>query len=348
MEQHSVKDIHKKLIKGEFSAEELTRTYLETIKKKDKDLNAFITQTPELALTQAKEVDVMIAQKKDIPLLAGIPCAIKDAILVEGIKCTAGSVLLKDYVAPYDATVIQKLKENKVVIVGKTNMDEFGMGASTENSVFGPVKNPHDTTRVPGGSSGGSAVSVAASQSMISLGEDTGGSIRLPASFCGVVGLKPTYGAVSRNGVIALASSFDQIGPFARTVEDVESVFLSIQGKDVLDATSVDALAKKGKKFNVKDLKIGIPKEYFVEGLDKGIEKIVREGIKRIEDAGAKVQEITLPHTKYALAAYYLINMSEASANLARYDGIRYGLSTKQKELMNEYLLNRGGDLERR
>lgn len=342
MEQLSVQDTHEKLIKGEFSAEELTRSYLETIKKKDKDLNAFITQTPELALTQAKEVDVMIAQKKNIPLLAGIPCAIKDVILVEGIKCTAGSALLKDYVAPYDATVIQKLKENNVVLVGKTNMDEFGMGASTENSAFGPVKNPHDTTRVPGGSSGGSAASVASSEAMISLGEDTGGSVRLPASFCGVVGLKPTYGAVSRNGVIALASSFDQIGPFARTVKDAESVFLSIRGKDVLDATSVDALAKKEKKFNIKDLKIGIPKEYFVEGLDKGVEKIVREGIKRIEDAGAKVQEVTLPHTKYALAAYYLINMSEASANLARYDGIRYGLSTKQKELMDEYLFNRG------
>lgn len=342
MEERSITETHRGLLKGEFSVKELIGEHLSVIQKKDKDLNAFITVTPELALSQAKKVDEMIAEKKEIPLLAGIPCSVKDAILVEDVKCTAGSALLRDYVAPYNATVVQKLFENYVVIVGKTNMDEFGMGASTENSAFGPVKNPHDTTRVPGGSSGGSAVSVASSEAMISLGEDTGGSIRLPASFCGVVGFKPTYGSVSRNGVIALASSFDQIGPFAKTVEDAELVFHAIRGNDVLDATSFDMPEKRKKAFSIKGLKIGIPKEYFVKGLDKKVEKIVKEGIKKVEDAGAKVQEVTLPHTKYALAAYYIINMSEASANLARYDGIRYGLSTKQKELMDEYLLNRG------
>lgn len=336
-----IKETHKKLLQGDISALELARSYLKTIDEKS-DLNAFITKTEDLALRQAAEVDDLIAKKKKISELAGIPCAIKDAILVEGERCTAGSKILENYIAPYDATVIRKLKENNSVIVGKTNMDEFGMGGSNENSAFGVVKNPHDISRVPGGSSGGSAVSVAAKESIISLGEDTGGSVRLPASFSGVVGLKPSYGTVSRHGVISLASSLDQVGPFANSVEDVEILFNVIKGKDELDATSMEVVKNAKDKFSIKGFNIGIPKEYFVEGIDPEVEKTIKEGIKKLENAGANIHEITLPHTKYALAAYYIINMSEASSNLARYDGIRYGLNTKQKDLMKEYFVNRG------
>ncbi|MDP2736039.1 MAG: Asp-tRNA(Asn)/Glu-tRNA(Gln) amidotransferase subunit GatA, partial [bacterium] len=244
---------------------------------------------------------------------------------------------------PYDATVVRKIKEAGGVIVGKTNMDEFGMGASTENSAFGPTKNPIDEERVPGGSSGGSAAAVAAGESVVSLGEDTGGSIRQPASFCGVVGVKPTYGAVSRHGVIALASSLDQVGPFARNIEDAEILFDVIKGRDVKDATSAEAPVSK-KKDGTK-LTIGLPKEYFAQGLDSAVEKAVRESIARLEGAGAKLVEVELPNTKYALAAYYIINTSEASSNLARYDGLRYGAHGKAATLLEEYLVSRGSFL---
>lgn len=348
----TVKEVHQGLIKKEFSALEICQTYLAKIKKENKKINAFLNISEELALSQAKEIDTLISQKREIPFLAGVPCAIKDNILVKGIPCTAGSKILEDYIAPYDATVIKKLKNQKVVILGKTNLDEFAMGSSTENSAFGPTKNPHDLTRVPGGSSGGSAAAVAADLSVFSLGSDTGGSIREPAAFCGVVGLKPTYGAVSRYGLIAFASSLDQIGPIANTVEDVKIIFEAIKEKDSLDSTSVGPeirmeTSSAHRSLEIRNLKIGIPREYFVKGIDPEVEKVVRQAIKRYEEMGAKIVEVSLPHTEYALPCYYIIAPSEASANLARYDGIKYGLSktknqtSENKNLLDVYLKSR-------
>ncbi|MBI1984665.1 MAG: Asp-tRNA(Asn)/Glu-tRNA(Gln) amidotransferase subunit GatA [Candidatus Wildermuthbacteria bacterium] len=345
IESQTVQSIRQGLVRKEFSALEIAKAFLDSIKDKEKDINAFIQVTEDLALHQAKEIDAKISRNEDLPELAGVPCAIKDAILVSGERCTAGSQMLRDYIAPYDATVVSKIKKAGALIVGKTNMDEFGMGASTENSSFGVVKNPHDLSRVAGGSSGGSAASVAAKECVVSLGEDTGGSIRLPASFCGVVGLKPTYGAVSRYGVIALASSLDQVGPFAKTVGDAETVFHVIRGKDPLDATSVDQNLSHGNR-DMQDLKIGIPKEYFGEGLNSEVEKAVRQALGKLESMGAKIVEVELPHAKYALAAYYVVNTSEASANLARYDGMRYGFSKRENnDLLASYLDSRGESL---
>jgi len=338
----TIKEIHDSLLKKEFSAFELCKIHLEKIKKEDKKFQAFLSVSEDLAISQAKEIDEMISQGRETSILAGIPLAVKDNILVENIKCTAGSKILENYVAPYDATVIKKLKEIGAVILGKTNMDEFAMGSSTENSAFGPTCNPHDLTRVPGGSSGGSAAAVSANLSCYALGSDTGGSIRLPASFCGVVGLKPTYGAVSRYGLISMASSLDQIGPITKTVKDAKIVFETIQGKDRMDSTSVEKSKAKSQKLKIKELRIGIPKEYFIKGIDAETERIIREAIKKIEALGTKIEEISLPHTEYALATYYLVMPSEASANLARYDGIRYGYSSKETgTLLDVYLKSR-------
>ncbi len=347
----TIQKTHKGLIDKKFSARELALSFLDRIKKKDKDISAFITVTEDLAISQAEKVDELISSGKDIPLLAGTPMAVKDNILVEGVKATAGSKILEDYVSPYNATVIDKLLNLGAVVLGKTNMDEFGMGASTENSAFFPTKNPHDLERVPGGTSGGSAAAVASDMAVYALGSDTGGSIRQPASFCGVVGLRPTYGAVSRCGLIAFASSLDQIGPITKTAEDAEIVFKELAGKDNMDSTSIDYPGKES-KVDLKKVKIGIPKEYFVKGLDKEVEKLVREAVKKYEDRGAEIKEISLPHTKYAVPTYYLINTSEASANLARYDGIRYGLSEKEDDLMGVYKRSRekgfGPEVKRR
>ncbi len=334
----TIKQTHEGLKSKKFTSVELTKSYLEKIKKSD--LNAFISVTEDLALKQAVVADKKISSG-DSDELTGIPCAIKDAILVEGQRCTAASKILENYIAPYDATVIKKLKEKGVVILGKTNLDEFTMGASGENSAFGATKNPYDKTRVVGGSSSGSAAAVAADESIYTLGSDTGGSIRQPSSFCGVVGLCPTYGAVSRYGLIAHASSLDQIGPITKTVEDAEIVFRAISGKDKMDATSTDYAYEK-LDVGMKDLKIGVPKEYFAKGLDPEVEKIIRNVIKKAEDAGAKIQEVSLPSTEYALACYYIIGPSEISANLARLDGIRYGLSEGKKDLLDVYLKSRG------
>jgi aspartyl-tRNA(Asn)/glutamyl-tRNA(Gln) amidotransferase subunit A len=337
----TINKIHQGLKKKEFSVLELCRAYLDEIKNKDKKISSFLSINEEPALFQAKEIDNLINSGEEINPLTGIPCAIKDCILVEGLKCTAGSKILENYVAPYDATVIKKLKKQKAIILGKTNLDEFAMGSSTENSAFGPTRNPHDLNRVPGGSSGGSAAAVAANFSCFSLGSDTGGSIRLPASFCGVVGLKPTYGAVSRYGLIAFASSLDQIGPFAKTIEDCRIVFDAIKGKDEMDSTSVDLNSKP--KSRISSLRIGVPKEYFVKGIDPEVEKIIKGAIKKYEEAGAKIEEVSLPNTEYALPAYYIISPSEASANLARFDGIKYGYSErKNKNLLDVYLETRG------
>jgi len=348
----TITQAHQGLIKKEFSATELTKAFLDNIKKKDKEISAFLTVTEGLAFQQAKAVDGLISEKKEIPVLAGIPMAVKDNILVKDIKCTAASKILENYIAPYDATVIKKLKNQGAVILGKTNMDEFGMGVSTENSAFKITHNPRDLSRVPGGSSGGSAAAVAVEESCYALGSDTGSSIRQPASFCGVVGLKPTYGAASRYGLIAFGSSLDQIGPITKSVEDAKIVFNVISGKDLLDSTSVKHKVPSSQptvdqpktgKSQVPSLKIGVPKEFFAEGIDPGVEKVIKDTLKKIEKEGVKVEDISLPHTKYALATYYILAPSEASANLARYDGIKYGYSdSNSKDLLDTYLNSRG------
>ena len=294
----------------------------------------------------------MIANGENIPLLAGVPIAIKDLIMVKGLKCTAGSKILENYIAPYDATVIEKLKKQGVVILGKTNMDEFAMGASGENSAYGPTRNPHDLERVPGGSSSGSAAAVASDMCCFALGTDTGGSIRQPSSFSGTVGIKPTYGAVSRYGVIAMACSLDHVGVIAKTTQDARIVFNCIAGKDPLDSTSaemqiVENIAPK-EKIKIEKLRIGVPKEYFIDGMDKEVEALIREAVKKYERAGARIEEISLPHTEYAIATYYIIVPSEVSANMARFDGIKYGYSAMKnngedcKNLLDVYLKSRG------
>lgn len=338
----TITQAHQWLKKKEFSAVELCKAHLDRIKKKDKNISAFLTVNESLALNQAKEIDDLISSGGKISSLSGIPCAIKDNILVEGVKCTAGSKILGNYIAPYSATVVKKIKDAGAVILGKTNLDEFAMGSSTENSGFKVTRNPHDLSRVPGGSSGGSAACVAADMSVFSLGSDTGGSVRQPACFCGVVGLKPTYGAVSRYGLIAFASSLDQIGPITKTVEDAKIVFEAISGKDALDSTNIEWKKTADWKLKIKNLRIGVPKEYFIKGIDKDVDKIVRGAIKKYEKMGAKIVEVSLPHTQYALPAYYIISPSEASANLARYDGVRYGYSVKEtKSLLDGYLKTR-------
>ena len=346
------------LRKKEFSAVELTISFLNKIEKEDKKINSFLTITKDSAISQAKEADNLIAKGKSLSNLAGIPVAIKDNILVEGLKNTCSSKILEDYAAPYDATVIKKLREQGAVILGKTNLDEFAMGSSTENSAFFPTKNPRGLERVPGGSSGGSAAAVAADFCCFALGSDTGGSIRQPASFCGVVGLKPTYGAVSRYGLVAFASSLDQIGPLAKTAQDCKIIFQAIAGEDPLDSTSVKFSKIESDIKDFKNLRVGVPKEYFIKGIDPEVEKLIRGAIKKFEDFGAIIEEVFLPHSKYALPAYYIIAPSEASANLARFDGIKYGLSKtknkkqKTKNLLDVYLQSRaegfGPEVKRR
>jgi len=340
LENWTIKNIHDGLAKKEFSAVELTESYLEKIEKENEKIFAYLTITRDLALKQAKAVDEKIKSGKKLPPLAGVVMAIKDIILVEGAKCTGASKILENYVAPYDATVIKKLKAEGAVFLGKANCDEFAMGSSNENSAFGPARNPIDANLVPGGSSGGSAAAVAGNLCVAALGTDTGGSIRLPACFCGVAGLKPTYGAVSRYGAIAYASSLDQIGPIAKTIEDAKIVFDAIRGADLMDSTSVDSVSAAPEK---QKYRIGIPKEYFIKGMDPRIEQSIRQKIKELEDGGNEIIEVSLPHTEYALACYYIIATSEASANLAKFDGIRYGYSDKTAESVADiYFKSRG------
>ena len=337
----TITQLHEGFLKKQFSSVEVTKAYLDQIKKVEKKIDAYLAVTEKLALEQAQKADKIIRSGKDFPMLCGVPCSIKDAILVEGQKATAGSKILENYVSPYDATVIKKLKQEGAVILGKTNLDEFAMGVSTENSAFKVTKNPHDVSRVAGGSSGGSAASVAAGEAVYSLGSDTGGSIRLPASFCGVVGLNPTYGAVSRYGLIAMASSLDQIGPITKNIEDASIVFKAISGKDPLDATSTNFKFQIS-NFKLRGARVGVPKEYFAKGIDKGVEKIIKDVIKKAENAGAKIVPINLSTTEYAIAVYYIIVPSEVSANLARFDGIKYGFSEKSDNLIDVYLKSRG------
>lgn len=339
----TISQAHQGLKKKEFSAVELCKAYLDNIEAKNKEVFSFLTTTKDLALIEAKKIDDLISANKETPVLSGIPVAVKDNILVKSIKCTAGSKMLENYLAPFDATVVTNLRKQGAIILGKTNLDEFAMGSSTENSAFGPTHNPHDLSRVPGGSSGGSAAAVGSCMALCALGSDTGGSIRLPASFCGTVGLKPTYGAVSRYGLIAFASSLDQIGPITKTVEDAKIVFEAISGKDKMDSTSVATKPfASQKKIKISQVKIGVPKEYFVKGIAPEVEKVIKAAIKQYETAGAKIIEVSLPNTEYALQAYYIISPSEASANLARYDGIKYGFSKKEDSLIDVYLKSRG------
>jgi len=332
MKNLTIKEINKGLKEKKFSAVELAREYIKRIKKDD--FSSFITITEELALKQAKEADRVISEGKG-SILTGVPIAIKDNILVKGEKNTCASKILENYIAPYNATVVDKIKGS--VILGKTNLDEFAMGASTENSAFFVTKNPHDKERVPGGSSGGSAAAVASDLCAVALGSDTGGSIRQPSSFCGVVGLKPTYGSVSRYGLTAFASSLDQIGPITKNIEDAQILFDVIKGKDKKDSTSID-FDYKNEKADVKKLKIGVPKEYFSEGLSKEVGERIKEKLFSLKEKGAKLVEISLPHTEYAIPTYYIIATSEASANLSRFDGIKYGLSEKGNNLLEVYL----------
>lgn len=337
----TIKQINQSLLKKEFSATELTQFYLNQIKEKDKEINAFIIVVPELAISQAKKIDEKIKKNEKISVLAGIPIAVKDNILIENIKCTAASKILENYIAVYDAFVIKKLKKHDVIFLGKTNLDEFAMGSSTENSSFFSTKNPNDLSRSPGGSSGGSAAAVAANMCCAALGSDTGGSIRQPASFCGVVGFKPSYGAVSRYGLVAFASSFDVIGVIAKNTQDVKIIFNIIKGKDEMDSTSIELNSKQNTDF-FTNLRIGIPKEYFIKGIDPVVEELIKKAIKKYEELGAKIEEISLPHTEYALACYYIITTAEASSNLSRYDGIKYGKSKKLENLLDIYFQNRG------
>jgi len=310
------------------SSEEIVAEYLERIGSSK--LNAFITVDRDGAISRAREID----SRGSDGALAGIPVAIKDNISTKGLLTTCASNILKGYVPPYDAHVIERLKEAGAVIIGKTNMDEFAMGTSTETSFYGPTKNPWGMDRVPGGSSGGSAAAVAGGEAPLSLGSDTGGSVRCPASFCGIVGLKPTYGVISRYGLIAYANSLEQIGPFATNVRDAAALFDVVAGHDARDSTSVDREVDYSSALqnDVRGLKIGVPQEYFGDGTDERVEKTVRDAIHTLEDLGASWTEVKMPHTKYALAAYYVIAMSEASSNLARFDGMRYGLRTEDSD----------------
>jgi len=327
----TIKNFQKGLREKNFSSFEITEEYFKYIKKKDPEINAYLSLLKEAALKQASEVDVKIAKREEFYSLTGVPLAIKDNILIENEITTSASKILENYKASYNATVIKKLKNEDALFLGKTNMDEFAMGSSTENSAFKKTKNPRDISRVPGGSSGGSAAAVAADMAVAALGSDTGGSIRQPASFCGVVGLKPTYGAVSRYGLMAMASSLDQVGPITKTVEDAEILFNAIKGFDPMDATSQQPTTHNPQPTTIKDLTIGLPKEYFIEGLDNQTSKAINEAIESLKKAGIKFKEISLPHTKYALSCYYIIMPAEVSANLTRFDGIRYARITNHK-----------------
>ncbi len=325
----TIKKFHEGLLNKKFLAFDVVEDFYKYITEKDSEIGAYLSLNKDEALRQAEMADLAVAKGENVGMMTGVPMAIKDNMLIEGFEATAGSKILENYKAVYDATVIKKLKKSGAVFLGKTNLDEFAMGSSTENSAFQKTKNPADLERVPGGSSGGSAASVAAHMALGALGSDTGGSIRQPASLCGVVGLKPTYGAVSRYGLIAMASSLDQIGSFAKTVEDAAIIFKEIAGVDSYDATSVDA--KYGDELlnpdfeKIKGMTVGLPTEYFVDGLDDATRVGVDEAIAKVKSLGLKVKPITLPHTKYALSCYYIIMPAEVSSNLARFDGIRYG-----------------------
>ena len=309
------------------SARALAEAHYARIQKEDGQVGAFLTLSKERALKQADRIDRMAAEGKPLPALGGVPVGIKDVMVTRGVRTTAGSKILANYIPPYDCTAVARMEAAGAVVLGKMNCDEFAMGSSNENSAFHPVRNPRDLTRVPGGSSGGAAAAVAADMAVVTLGSDTGGSIRQPASFCGVVGLMPTYGRVSRNGLIAFASSLDHIGPLAKTVKDAAIVLRTIAGRDPMDSTSADLpvpdyVAELAKP--VRGLKLGVAKEYFGEGLDNAVGQAVEAAIDKLKRLGCEIVAVSLPHTPYAIPTYYLVATAEASSNLARYDGVRY------------------------
>ncbi len=331
----------KKLDSKEFSVVELVKTYLDEINRKNKDINAYLEIYNDV-LEQAKMADQAITRGEIFPM-TGIPIAVKDNILIEGKTATSGSKILKGFVAPYDATVIKKLKSQHAVFLGRANMDEFAMGSSTENSAFGVTKNPLDPTRVAGGSSGGSVASVAMGGALASLGSDTGGSVREPTSFCGLVGLKPTYGGVSRYGLMALGSSLDVIGPVTKTVTDSEILWDAIKGQDKMDSTTYsEDVYPKNKNSKNKSLTIGVPYHILEKGLRGDVRKNFDESIEKLKKLGYKIKDIKLPNIGYSLAVYYIIMPAEASSNLARFDGVKYGLHIDGNDLLSDYLKTRG------
>ncbi len=324
----SATELSEMLSKGETTSEAIINSYYERIEKTEGVINAYVTLTKEQALEKARIIDDKRKNGEKLSKIAGLPVSLKDILCTNNVKTTCGSKMLENFIPPYSATVVEKLEEAGAISLGKLNMDEFAMGSSGETSYYGITRNPHDTERVPGGSSSGSAAAVAAGSALMTLGTDTGGSIRQPAAFCGIVGLKPTYGAVSRYGCIAFASGLDQIGPMGRTVKDVALLFDTITGKDDKDATSEkrtseDFTQTMGK--GIKGLKVGIPSEYFGEGISEEVKEAVNKAVKALEADGAIIKEVSLPSTKYALAAYYIIACAEASSNLSRFDGIKYG-----------------------
>lgn len=342
----TITEARKKLDAKEFSAVDLVSAYLDEIKKKNAELNAFLEIYDDV-LDQAKKADAKIARGESFPLL-GIPMAIKDNILFEGHKASAGSKILENYVAVYDSTVVKELKKQGIILIGRTNMDEFAMGSSTQTSAYGVTRNPYDTSRVPGGSSGGSAVAVAANMALVSLGTETCGSVRQPSSFCGLVGLKPTYGAVSRNGIIAMGNSLDQVSPFGKNVRDVEIIFNALSKYDLMDSTSVKERSPKSdfkgsqSPTSGKIYKIGVPWHLFEKGVDLEIMDNFKESIKKLENSGYEIIDIKLPYSKYSLEAYYIIMPAEVSTNLSRFDGMRYGFSAEGKNLAEVYMKSRG------
>lgn len=341
MKKYSIKDLVNKIQNKEISCEEVIDFYIKEIEKKEDKIDAFLSLDKENAIKKAKYLDEKIVKGEKVGLLAGIPIAIKDNMCTRGVKTTCASKMLEDFIPPYDATVIKKLELEDAILIGKTNLDEFAMGSSTENSAFKITKNPIDNSRVPGGSSGGSAAAVGGEMVPLALGSDTGGSIRQPASFCGIVGMKPTYGLVSRFGLIAFGSSLDQIGAFSMTVEDNAYLLSIIAGEDDNDGTTAKNLEKKDYTKDIdsgiKGMKIGIPKEFIEEeGLDPEIKEVVIKDIEILRELGADVEEFSLPSTKDGLAPYYIISSAEASSNLARFDSIRYGYRTKDYENVSE------------
>ncbi len=343
----SITEARDLLRQGEVSSVELTQSVLDRILGYDNYIRAYLTLAPELALEQAASADRVRAgaEEQDLPPLLGIPLAIKDVICVEGLPATCGSRILEDYIPPFSATAVERLREAGAVILGKTNTDEFAMGSSTENSAYFATRNPWDLDRVPGGSSGGSAAAVAAGMAFGALGSDTGGSVRQPASLCGVVGIKPSYGRVSRWGLVAFASSLDQIGCIARTVADAALLLSTISGYDPRDATAVNAPVPNYTALlegGIRGLRVGVPHEYLLEGVQPEVEAAVRDAASAMADLGARIVDVSLPHTPYALPVYYLVAPAEASANLARYDGMRYGLSLDGTDLWDSYRQTRG------
>lgn len=332
---------HESMKKGDFSAVDLAQAYLDEIKKKNGDMNAYLEVYSDV-IEQAKEADKRF-KAGTATTLTGIPFAIKDNILIKGRKASSASKILENYHATYDATVIEKLKKEGAVFLGRTNMDEFAMGGSTENSAFGPTKNPHDPSRVSGGSSGGSAAAVAMDGALAALGSDTGGSIRQPASFCGLVGLKPTYGRVSRSGVMAMGSSLDQIGPFGKNVTDVEIIFDVIKGQDILDGTTISEKTYAPTKVGAKKPVIGVPRHFLTgDGIAKDVLINFNDSLEKLKELGYEIKDVTLPNIAYSLAAYYVIMPAEVSSNLSRFDGVKYGLHKDGKDGIDDYFETRG------